>query len=197
MSKLCKHFEKVILVPGELEYYNITESTIEDTFQKFKQLNNDIANLIVLNDSYIDIGDTRVYGTTFWKPISSIDVFTYLPIKNSKHVIIGNRDWMNSMFEKSYVKLKEVLLKNKNKSKNMLIVSHYGPHSNKYYRAKDMKTYWNSFYLYDYHNYIDVWVHGDKHCSEIDCSNDVRPHKRYMRLRILRNLCENNKTFFI
>ena len=196
MSRLCEHFEKVILVPGELEYYNITDSTIEDTFQKFKQLDNDIDNLILLNDSYVDIEDTRVYGTTFWKPASSIDKFMYLPIKNSKHVIIGNREWMNSMYENSYAKLKEVLL-DKTHSKKMLIVSHHGPHSRDYYGASNIKTYWNSFYLYKYHNHIDVWVHGDQKCAEIDCTNDVHWHEKYMDLRIYKSTSLKNKTITI
>lgn len=71
LKKLCIHFEMVLYVPGNHEYYmqhdmNCNPMSMEDLNERLHSLEDDIENLYILNRKSIIIDDICISGCTLW-----------------------------------------------------------------------------------------------------------------------------------
>lgn len=77
MEYISTKFEKVFFVAGNHEFYccekEVTplgiRSKIEDKIKEMEELSNRIPNLHFLNNSYYDLDDIRIVGSTLWSNI--------------------------------------------------------------------------------------------------------------------------------
>jgi len=79
LEKLCPLFQTVVYVPGNHEYYtvqNYEQLSMNKLLNRLYEIEKDIQNLYILNQSSIVIGDICITGCTLWsKPMVIIPKF--------------------------------------------------------------------------------------------------------------------------
>ena len=79
LKRLCPLFETVIYVPGNHEYYtvqNYEHLSMNKLLQRLYEIENDIKNLFILNQTSVVINDVCITGCTLWsKPMVTIPKF--------------------------------------------------------------------------------------------------------------------------
>lgn len=79
LERLCPLFDTVIYVPGNHEYYtvqNYEHLSMNKLLNRLYDIEKDIKNLYVLNQSSVVIGDICITGCTLWsKPLVNIPKF--------------------------------------------------------------------------------------------------------------------------
>ena len=170
MKNLCKYFKRVILVPGNHEYYNTNGSTIQTTIKNLLKLMKEISNLVVLNDTYVDIGNVRVYGTPLWSYIPAEAEVRKLSIVSQEDAIVGDKYWMNLMYSNSCFKLRECMIKTSAENKKLVVVTHYAPLMEAICIRNQQapKRFWYASDCSDLiaSNTISAWVYGHTHCNK-------------------------------
>ena len=201
MKNLCKYFKRVILVPGNHEYYNTNGSTIQTTIKNLLKLMKEIGNLVVLNDTYVDIGDIRVYGTPLWSYIPAEAKIKKLCINSQEDVIVGDKYWMNLMYANSCYKLRHCIIKTSEENKKLVVVTHYAPlmEATCIKNQQSPKRFWYASDCSDLIalGNISAWVYGHTHCNKnIDntMSSTQILSNQYMDNR---GTYANNKTFTV
>lgn len=118
ISKVCKIFDNVFLIPGNHEYY---ESSFKKTNDFLKRLNKTYINLHVLNKKKFKTKKGNILlGCTLW---------SYVPSHLLKKVTIVepimnfSNEKRNSLFEDHH----RWLLKNINKNPNAIVITHHSP----------------------------------------------------------------------
>lgn len=69
LERLCPLFEVVLYVPGNHEYYTVQDCerlSMSKLIRRLYDIENDIANLFILNQSSVTIGDICITGCTLW-----------------------------------------------------------------------------------------------------------------------------------
>jgi Calcineurin-like phosphoesterase len=91
LKQLCASFERVILVPGNHEYYQASKPThtFEETERALQSLN--IDNLIVLQKSSAVVNGIRFVGCTLWSDIDLDNPFIQAEMSDY-HKIYNGRD---------------------------------------------------------------------------------------------------------
>lgn len=162
-----KHFETVIFVPGNNEYYS------RDGFEQvtFCELNKSLEKLsletgvIILNNSYIETSDLIIFGSTWW---SGIPDQLSMRIKISEHKQIS-ADEFNCLHYIAKISLNRVL--EMKGDKKLLVITHYCPTKlgtmNSHHKKEDFTNlvpyYFASSEKYLKSGLIDAWVFGHTH----------------------------------
>ncbi len=80
LRTICGKFSKVIYILGNHEYYCIKgKESMQDIFRAIKTLTTVFKNLIVLDNETYTIGDTIIFGSTFWS-YSASETWQKIPI---------------------------------------------------------------------------------------------------------------------
>lgn len=161
-----QHFDTVIFVPGNNEYYS------RDGFQQvtFCELNQRISKLcadtgvIILNNSYIETSDLIIFGSTWW---SGIPDQINMRIKISEYNI--SADEFNCMHYIAKISLNKVLeIKG---DKKLIVITHYCPTKlgtmNSHHKKDDFTMlvpyYFSSSEKYLKAGVVDTWIFGHTH----------------------------------
>jgi predicted phosphohydrolase len=79
LKRLCPLFQTVIYVPGNHEYYtvqNYEHLSMNKLLHRLYEIENDIKNLFILNQTSVVINDVCITGCTLWsKPMVNIPKF--------------------------------------------------------------------------------------------------------------------------
>ena len=82
IAQACKHYNAVIYVPGNHEFYN---GEYYKVLVSLEDMENDLLNLFVLDNTTAVLGDVRFIGTTLWtsgtKPI--INDYAVIAVKDA------------------------------------------------------------------------------------------------------------------
>lgn len=128
IKELCKMFAKVILVPGNHEYYAMGQSKIQmedvDLFLYNLCREEGSRNLIVLNNTTTVVDDVLIFGSTFWSfcPPQYYNIAQLY--RNSK--LVDALEY-NKMHFSAVKKLTETLLYVHEENLKLLIVTHHAP----------------------------------------------------------------------
>ena len=166
LRSICSKFSKVIYILGNHEYYCIKgKENMRDIFLVIKDLTKIIKNLIVLDNDTYTIGNTIIFGSTFWSYVS--ETWWKIPIyvgKKGEERLITKREY-NELHLKSLIALERAIKEAEEQNKKMVVVTHYPP-TNKgtvdpKYRDSHNKT---MYYSHNDHllenNVIIRWVFG-------------------------------------
>jgi len=129
---LCGAFEKVILIPGNHEYYATkTPVTMENFEKRLYSLQEKFMNLIVLINSTVEIDGVIIFGSTFWsycprQYYPSPNLFTKSFECNAKLVKLTCAQY-NKMHLRAVECLENAIEFAQNSGKSLLVVTHYPP----------------------------------------------------------------------
>lgn len=166
LKTLSSAYKNLYLVPGNNEYYS-EKYEFQELKKNLKQIENNIPNLKVLDDAFVDIGNFRIYGTTLWSNIPSDKQILRLPINVNGTKFGGSGEWVTKQHINALSELEKVI-KN-SPDKELIIVSHYPPTINGL-APKHLTSPVNSYYhnnlkrLFENKN-INTWVFGHSHVN--------------------------------
>lgn len=179
----CKQFKKVILVPGNHEYYG---SNIHKTHKVLQAMDDEIPNFIFLQNNYVWIDDVLIIGSTLWtdfdrgNPLVKFDA--KMKMNDYKHIRHGtvSEPWRQKLtvedvefmhhVSKKYIK--ETVDMERNLVHNdfkIVVVTHHAP-SYQSVSPRYNNDSLNGCYCSDMDQYIeelqaDVWIHGHVHSN--------------------------------
>lgn len=164
LRRICYHFELVLYVPGNNEWYMIPNyfpvnwNTLE---KRLKKIENDIDNLYVLNRSSVIIGNVCIAGATLW---------SYPKCKIPPFIVR-----IKGMYTKDYKKrhiddlnyIKSIMKYCKNNAYKLIVVTHHPP-TEKVLKNTNKRKKYISLYAtnLDYllsKNKVHTWICGHIH----------------------------------
>ena len=129
LRSICGKFSKVIYILGNHEYYCIRgKETMNSIFLAIKSLIKRIKNLIVLDNETYTIGNTIIFGSTFWS-YSASESWQKIPMyvgKKGMERLITNHEY-NELHFKSLMALEKVIKGAEELHKKVVVVTHYPP----------------------------------------------------------------------
>ena len=170
LESFCKEFKYVFLVLGNHEFYS-KYVNYERIKIELNSIQNSIQNLYILDDQSIDLpGNIRIYGTTLWSNIKTVESLrTKLPI-NSIEGEAGTSTWINRMHFNSLYKLENTIIQTQKDRKRLIVVSHYPPTKRNTVTNEHLKTKNNDYYVnnLDYllsKDKVYLWLYGHTHVN--------------------------------
>ena len=124
LTKVCTHFEIVVYIPGNHEYYmidNIPKLNFQSLEHKLEELDQKIPNLYILNRKSILLGDICIAGCTLWsKPEGSIPNFIVRIFGiNTSNYLANHKTDLNY--------IKSMINYCKDKKYKLIMVTHHPP----------------------------------------------------------------------
>lgn len=172
LEKLVPHFQAVIYIPGNHEYYipntNDKESTttyltISVLEKRLKSLAETIPGLYILDRDSIRIGDVCIAGCTLWSSPRCI-----IP-KYIVRIHGMTTEYYTRRHHQDVVYIENISKYCKNKGYKLVMVTHYPP-SMKVLEGTNKKTKFHSLYATDLENTmvtkekgIETWICGHIH----------------------------------
>ena len=162
---LCKHFKIVIYVPGNHEYYLMTDYnhlSMEELTNRLLNLEKDIDNLYILNRTSIIIGDICITGCTLWSKVN---------VKIPRFIVKIN-DMNNDIYDKKFSTdlkyINQMIKYCKARKLKLVVVTHYCPTYKVLDNIKTKKDKFISLYVSNLEyllnsNYIHTWICGHIH----------------------------------
>lgn len=171
LQEICSKFNKVIFVPGNHEYYCILrgKKSMHNIFATIKSLARSIKNLIVLDNESYTIGNTIIFGSTFWS-YTSTDAWHKIPIyvgnKGSERLITNHE--YNELHFRSLLALEKAIKCAEEQNKKMVVVTHYPPTINgtvdSKYRDNPTRSMYYSHSDHILENSVIMrWIYGHSH----------------------------------
>lgn len=164
---ICNKFSKVIYILGNHEYYCIKgKESMQDIFLAIKTLSESIKNLIVLDNETYTIGDTIIFGSTFWS-YSASESWRKIPMyvgDKGEERLITNHEY-NELHFKSLMALEKAIQKAEEENKKMVVVTHYPPTNKgtidpKYQNSSNKSMYYSHNDHILENKVIIRWVYG-------------------------------------
>ena len=164
LEKICLLFKTVIYVPGNQEYYVVQTTKPLPMYyllNRMYEIEQDIKNLYVLNQTSLIIGDTCITGCTLWSDLKiSIPKF-----------IVRIHGISNEIYNKKHTNdinyIKKMIDYCNNNNLKLVVITHYCP-TYKVLEGSEKKDKYSSLYtsnldyLFD-GNKINTWICGHIH----------------------------------
>lgn len=186
-----KHFETVIFVPGNNEYY-IKEGVDPIPFNELNLMLYDMCiklGIVLLNNSCIETDDLIIFGSTWWSYIPDLLNMRILMKENA----FISADEFNYLHTMSKLSLNTVL--ETKGQKRLLVITHYCPTKlgtmDNHHKSTEFKPllpyYFSSDERYFRTKQIRTWIFGHTHVFRDFSINDTRilsnadPRKRFFK----------------
>ena len=162
LEKLCPHFQKVIYVPGNHEYYKEQNQAMDlFTLEEILHSLQFIPNLTVLNKRFLTIGEYVIAGCTLWSmPYGIVPKFIVRIHNMNTHVY-------KNLYLKHLRFISDTMTYCKRNKLKLVMVTHHCP---TYKVMKDVKSMYKWSYLYASHldellhiDNVYVWICGHIH----------------------------------
>lgn len=164
LKQLCLHFQIVLYVPGNHEYYSCVNIPLESMYhltERLYKIEQTIENLYILNKTSIIIGNICISGCTLWSN-PEIDIPKYIVRVNGMTTKIYKEKFL------SEVRFIDKMIKYcQKKNMKLLIVTHHCP---TYDVLKKVKKRQNLLSLYASHldefltsKKVHTWICGHIH----------------------------------
>lgn len=166
LTEVCKHFEYVLYVLGNHEYYRVKDipiKSMDELLQDLTTINLSIKNLYVLNRSSVIIDNVCIAGCTLWSYATAEIPSFIVRIKNM------NRERYNRMHIQDLQYIRDMIKYCNVHNHKLLVVSHHCP---SYFLLKDSKKHakdrYKSLYATNLEyllnsEQIHTWVFGHSH----------------------------------
>jgi predicted phosphodiesterase len=163
LLKLCHHFKIVIYIPGNHEYYiqpGFTPIKMKNLFQRFKQIENSIDNLYILNKSAVQFENICIIGCTLWsEPLVKVPRFI-VRIHGMNTTLYSNK------FRSDLNYIKKMINYCKIKKLKLVVVTHHLPTylpMNKRSKDKYSSLYASSLDYLLNKEHVHTWICGHIH----------------------------------
>jgi predicted phosphodiesterase len=181
-TNVCQSFENVIYIFGNHEHYR---GYIDETKNLIKEELN-FPNLHILENEYIDIGDTRFIGSTLWTDMHGGDPLTMEMLRQGMNdfrlieIKSKTRKYRPADARENHVSSKQYIFNEVQNHDKCVVVSHHSPS-----RHSIHPRYRNDYHMNGgYHSNLDeiimdhpsikLWIHGHTHDSFDYKINDTR-----------------------
>jgi predicted phosphohydrolase len=167
LKYLSPYFSLIIVVPGNHEYYNNTQvkRSMKELDQISKILTNDIKNLEILNNRWIDIGDIRIFGSILWSYLPPEAPIRNIPIYNDSKDMLS-REEFNMLNYSSIIALQNCIDQSIKDDKALIVATHYAPTFDMFNNPPlDPMNYWycnDLTHLINIDN-VKIWLFGHTH----------------------------------
>jgi predicted phosphodiesterase len=188
LKEVCKHFEIVLYVLGNHEYYkvdNIPVKSMEELLEDVTKIKLDIDNLYILNRTSVIIDDVCIAGCTLWSQ-AIIDIPQFI-------VRIPGMNTLkyNTMFKQDLNYIEEMVKLCNTRKLKLVVVTHHCPtYLVGRKRSRDKKDKYQSLYVsnLDYlldSNRVHTWICGHVHKNfdfytkngtRLVCNQKGKPH---------------------
>lgn len=125
LSQLCVHFETVVYIPGNHEYYipndNYTPLSMYKLLDRVYEIEKEISNLYVLNQSSVIINDVCISGCTLWSR-AEINIPKFIVKIPDMNTYLYNKKHFNDL--KYIDNMNDYCIKNNLK---LVVVTHHCP----------------------------------------------------------------------
>ena len=123
---LCSQFKRVILVPGNHEYYS-SDPTVSynEITNKMYMLKTKFGNLDVLMNNYIIIEGILIFGSTLWS-YCPYQYYKQLPIYNGENKLIDCEEY-NQLYNDARKSLELALGYAHRYEFDVIVITHYAP----------------------------------------------------------------------
>lgn len=185
LKDLCQHFEYVLYVPGNHEYYKVRDvevKNMEELLNDLHSLKADIPNLHILDRNSVIIKDVCIIGCTLWSK-ADIEIPRFmLRIKGM------NNEKYDYLFERDLAYIKYMINYCKEKELKLVIATHYCPTFSVTKRFSDR---YQSLYMTDLDyllkkENVHTWICGHIH-SNFDFVFDYGGLEQKLGTRIVSN----------
>lgn len=182
LHELCEHFDDVVFVTGNHDYYHGDIQTVHDDFEDFAWTHK---NFHFLENSSVMIKGVNIVGACLWTDIDGANPLKVLEAKNIMndfHYIknFSTDGWLHQNEFSSYFLFNALDMNSKN-----LIVTHHAPHEacieERFYNSPYNHLYANSeksglYQLFDdtkFNSVIVGWCHGHMHTQSVIDINGI------------------------
>lgn len=167
LSDLCQHFQFVLYVMGNHEYYRVRDyrdKTMNELYNDMLMIEQSIPNLYVLNRTSVIIEDVCVIGCTLWSHALVDNIPPY--IVRVKGMTI---DKYNNLHKQDVCYIEKMVKYCKNKNLKLLVVTHHTPTYSILTGKKNNDKYRSLYsseldYLLD-KDLVHTWVCGHIHIN--------------------------------
>lgn len=165
LEKLCPLFKNVIYVPGNQEYYmiqNYKPISMNYLLTRMYEIEQNIKNLYILNQTSVIINDICILGCTLWSD---------LKIKLPKFIVRihgMNNDIYSKKFKSDLNYIYKMIDYCEQKNLKLVVITHYCPTFKVLNGTNYKKDKYSSLYMSDLDNLldkknIDTWICGHIH----------------------------------
>ena len=174
---VAKEFDTVLYVMGNHEHYsgrwNNTAAHIREALEPWD-------NITLMDDSWLNFGNTRIVGTSLWTNMNKGDPLTMMHIKNSMndyHVItIENNGIYHKLrpidtFNAHARAVETIKIAAETWDGNVVVLGHHAPSFQSVHERYKHDWMMNGGYVSDLDDYIlsqekiKLWIHGHVHNS--------------------------------
>jgi predicted phosphohydrolase len=163
---MCDSFEKVLIVPGNHEYYSENPRLTYNKINKiFRKLEAKFDNLRFLINEDLILGKLVIFGSTFWSYCPH-QYFNNIPIYNEDGTLITSGDY-NGFHQSSQRALESRIDYCTRMKFDLLVITHHAPTfyetlGSKHRNSEDTKNYMycSSSDLLLKNSVIKYWVYG-------------------------------------
>lgn len=168
---VCTEWNKVILIPGNHEFYvtvGITPQTYKMRWNMLRTIEAENINLTVLFNDYIDLpGNLRLFGSVLWSYIPEDCRYRCIPILIDQNNW-ASPTWINKEHFNAVYELEQNMIKAKIDGKRLLVATHYAPIKKGCLSEENLKDKNNCYYTNDLErlldkNYVYTWMFGHTH----------------------------------
>jgi len=174
---VSKEFDQVLYIMGNHEHYsgrwNNTAAHLREALEPWD-------NITLLDDGWLNFGNTRIVGTSLWTDMNKGDPLTMMHIKgmmNDYHVItIENNGTYHKLrpidtFNAHVRAIETIKLAAETWTGNVVVLGHHSPSHKSIHPIYQNDTLMNGGYCSDLSNFIldqdkiKLWIHGHTHHS--------------------------------
>jgi len=176
-DQISSEFDQILYIPGNHEYYN---GCWNDTIEQLRDALDPWDNIILMNNSWLNFGNTRIVGTTLWTDFNNRDPLTMLSIKDMmndyKVVKIRRGDTYHKLrpldtLASHETALDTIKLATETWDSNVMILGHHAPSRNSIHQKYRHDLLGNGAFCSNLDEFIlsqpkiKLWVHGHVHDS--------------------------------
>jgi Icc-related predicted phosphoesterase len=174
-NHVSKEFDRVLYIPGNHEYYsgrwNDAVSWLRDALDPWP-------NIVVIDNAWLNIGKTRVIGTTLWTDLNRQDPLTMMSmpsLMNDYRAITINRNGVYHKLRaidtvtKHIESLELIKLGTETWNGNVVILGHHAPSNQSIHSRYKHEQIMNGAFCSNLDEYIlsqekiKLWIHGHVH----------------------------------
>ena len=162
---------KIIFIPGNHDFYG---ASVLSRMICYSEIQNKICNnLVVLQDSFVNISGVLFYGSTLWSGLNAYGLNYVNRLKEWYERSIADTRYINSWSSHSmiqeHLQSKSALAEffEKHKEQKKVVITHFAPslksvHA-QYKNQVPFNSYWCNGFSDDFISNADVWIHGHVH----------------------------------
>jgi Icc-related predicted phosphoesterase len=176
-NQISSEFDQILYIPGNHEYYN---GCWNDTIEQLRDALDPWDNIILMNNSWLNFGSTRIVGTTLWTDFNNRDPLTMLSAKDMmndyKVVKIRRGDIYHKLRPQDTLAgheaaLETIKLATETWDNNVMVLGHHAPSRNSIHQKYRHDLLGNGNFCSNLDEFIlsqpkiKLWVHGHVHDS--------------------------------